>query len=436
MSMALQTEDVLYRLRCIQLAAMSGVSSGAAGVELKSEIPSELWRSDRIYRYPAKMTPKIAVTFISEVLRESESDPGNLTFHDPMCGSGTTALVARWRGFKVTSSDIMPTSVQIARAKTTRLSDEGVDALREYGKSRLLSGGRKPKDTEEWPTWNVWYKPRVLRALEDIRDTISIERRRAHYPHLLVALFKTAWDVSAADRGVIVPTQGRYGSGPPEMKPSEVRGAFREHLSRSVKVQEALSVLEYPRGRPTVRQGNALDESSWPETKLDVALTSPPYGCGLDYARALSLQEHVWGSCSSDRNWNECMVGRRNYLQPNADELPSAITREPWFQTVLEKDPGRSKMLVQYLNDMDSFFNIAKRRLKSGGKLGIVIGNPEVARTRVPLNEAVKHLASDAGFSSDGEDREDRIKSRVQNLKLRSASAPIQTEWLLSFSRD
>jgi len=162
-------------------------------------------------------------------------------------------------------------------------------------------------------------------------------------------------------------------------------------------------------------------------------LTSPPYGCGLNYARALSLQMHIWNPKVSSSEWARKMLGRRNYVDPDEKSLPSAITREDWFRTLSEASPHTLGMLIQYLNDMSEFFSVAKRRLADNGKLGVVIGNPEVSRVRIPLNKALPILAEDAGLTAYGECEEDRIKSRVQNFKLRSATSPIQSEHLLAF---
>jgi SAM-dependent methyltransferase len=429
-------EAALYENAHIGTLMTQHISANAAGPQSsisQIEIPKALRKADHIYRYPAKMTPRIGLSFISKTLEDSECEPIDLAFHDPMCGSGTTSLIAKCRGLKVTSSDIMPTSVQVARAKVTRLHEDGLEALDVFKDMSIISSDATPVEADEWPTWNTWYTPCVLRALEDIRDAIDTERRKLHFAHLMVALFKTAWDVSAADKGVIVPTLGKYGNGPPKLKPSEVREVFRDHIECFIGAQEALRDLGIPAERSSISQGDALDISSWPIKKPDIVLTSPPYGCGLDYARALGLQMRIWSPNASTSEWSCKMLGRRNYIYPDEASLPSTITKEDWFLTLSVKSPTRLALLVQYLNDMSKFFHIARRRLADGGRLGIVIGNPEVARIRVPLNEVVRILAEDAGLRMYGLSEEDRIKSRVQNLRLRSASAPIQSEYLLTF---
>jgi site-specific DNA-methyltransferase (cytosine-N4-specific) len=406
--------------------------SAAAAVVSQSGVPRLVRVADQIYRYPAKMTPRIAVSYMDTVLGESKPDDERLRFFDPMCGSGTTALIARWKGLEAACSDILYPATMIAKAKLNRLNDEGLDALREFSKTEIVTKTRKPKD--DGPDLSTWFEPKVLRALQEIRDCIAGERRKRYYPHLSVALYRTIWEVSAADKAVFVPTHSKLSKAPLDITKRGVQGIFQTHLLKIIIAQEALAKLGFPTKRVTVTHGNALDRGNWPQWKPTHILTSPPYGCGLNYLRAVSLQDRVCRSDMVDSIARAEMIGRNLHLNASESTLPQQILSAEWVEDLRKACPKRLAALVQYLNDISRLLWIAKERMEKEGKLGILIGNPEMKGMRIPLNELVRLLSVEAGFRSISQEKEDRIKSRVQNFKLRSATAPIQSEHLLIFA--
>ena len=109
-----------------------------------------LARADQIHRFPAKMALGLGEVFVRRVL-PAVADGADLhgeRFHDPMCGSGTTALVARAAGFDVSASDLLPTAVVISSANLTRLSETELAAVRAF----LSEDRSDPPGTLLW-TW-------------------------------------------------------------------------------------------------------------------------------------------------------------------------------------------------------------------------------------------------------------------------------------------
>jgi len=384
--------------------------------------------ADRIHRFPAKMTPRIALEFLDYAERILPPAEGIARFHDPMCGSATTALVARFKGFHVTGNDLLWPAVIISRAKLNKLDDEAMVTLAKFAEEIRMPGSLVPNET--WSTAYVWFRPNVLRALQDLRDIIFEERMASYFPHLLTALFQTTWDVSASDKGVMVPTRSSYSRHPPRLSKRDVLKTFLIRLERVCRAQNALRRLSISARYARVTQGNALDASGWPRWRPSVVLTSPPYGCGLDYARAFRLQMRVLGEWVPDQYNTRHLIGRRHYVDKDSSNVPGFLSRARWYGRIGKRAPESLLMFNQYLREMRCFLDVARRRIAQGGFLGVLTGNPEIAGQRVPLSKIIGRLAEDAGFQTHLEGSEDRIKSRIQNFKPRSASAPIPTETL------
>src|SRR5436190_18826323 len=98
------------------------------------------------------MSPKFAYSFLKTNL-VGESAKG-IKFHDPLCGSGTTALVARSLGFSVSASDAMYPAAIITKAKLRLLSKSALNELVEFGTTLRVSSGSKPRNP--WPKYKVW----------------------------------------------------------------------------------------------------------------------------------------------------------------------------------------------------------------------------------------------------------------------------------------
>src|SRR5713101_742912 len=184
-------------------------------LDSQAEVAKRVRIADRIHRFPAKMSPNLARSFLASIEKSSGFRSNELKFHDPMCGSGTTALVARTLGFSVSAGDIMYTSSVIATAKLSRLSCSDLEDLKDFSHSVDVSSKTKPE--RQWKNWRVWYRPNVLGCLENLAQKLSAERGRRFFPHLVTGFFQTAWDVSSADKNVAVPTRSRFSNAPPKM---------------------------------------------------------------------------------------------------------------------------------------------------------------------------------------------------------------------------
>lgn len=391
-----------------------------------------LRQADRIHRFPAKMFPCLAYSFLKSIVDGRATQ--RIRFHDPMCGSGSTALVARSLGVTVSASDILYPAIIITKAKLTRLPDVSLEEMISF--SSRIKTSEKSRPDHPWANWRIWFTPRVLRCLEEVADQVYETRRKSFFPHLTTALFQTIWDVSAADKHVLVPTRSRYSRIPPNMSPRKVLGIFHHRLSRILSAQGALGALGVSFKQPEINQSNSLTEQGWTGEEKDVILTSPPYGCGIDYERVFRLQMRLWSRfLGDDAIYSKAqLVGRSSHILSGNEGLPDSEIDSEWYKTVSRASPSRLRMFIQYVSDLRIFLQLCARHLSNRGTLGLVIGNPEIAKQKIPLTRIICKLAEEQELFMKTSPHCDLIRSRTQNLRLRSATGPIKEEFLLSFN--
>jgi len=188
--------------------------------------------------------------------------------------------------------------------------------------------------------------------------------------------------------------------------------------------------------RSEIHQSNSLTEDGWGEEKKDVILTSPPYGCGINYERIFRLQMRLWTRFLGDNSIypRSQLIGRSSYLVAGREALPDSEIDSEWCRVISNVNPERFRALTQYVSDLRKFLQICASHLSKRGILGLVIGNPQIARQKIPLTRIVQELAEEQRLVLDTSPLCDQIRSRTQNFRLRSATEPIKEEFLLSFS--
>src|SRR5205807_2617195 len=145
--------------------------------------------------------------------------------------------------------------------KLHRLSQESIRSMGEV--SDAIGLASRKNAYAKWLNWSLWYTPKVLSSLEQICEQIDDVRNKAFFPHLLTAFFQAAWDMSSADRNVIVPTRSQFNRTPPRLKGKQIAAIFRSRVQRIIRAQTALETLGLGGHRPRVRHANALEEGEW-----------------------------------------------------------------------------------------------------------------------------------------------------------------------------
>src|SRR5438034_6448569 len=138
---------------------------------------------------------------------------------------------------------------------------------------------------------------------------------------------------------------------------------FRSRVNRLLAAQTALRELNFPTEKPRVNQANALDGDGWPDNRFDVVLTSPPYGCGMDYERAFRLQSKFVNYFSRNTLPTHHVIGRRHPLGAGEEALPYSELKSSWYWRIKEAERVRTEMFLQYLADFRSFLRLCQRHL-------------------------------------------------------------------------
>jgi hypothetical protein len=115
------------------------------------------------------------------------------------------------------------------------------------------------------------------------------------------------------------------------------------------------------------------------------------------------------------------------------DAAQGPFASEPWGRAIQEANPERFNAMMTYLIEIEAFLTIARDHLEPDGLLGMVIGDPEMSRIRVPLTRVIHDIAILVGFKDHSPPVVDRIRRRSQGPHRRSSNAPIGQETLLSF---
>jgi len=385
-----------------------------------------------IHHYPAKMATKLGEYFLSEYATDRSGK-----MFDPFAGSGTTLLLSRLYGFDVCGCEILEVAERISSVKSTTLSKEEIKEIEDFRDSYSID----PVDTvDSWENREIWFHDEVYQDLMAIRNVINQYEGSSIYPFLFVALSNVVWEVSSADPDILVPTRSKMAEDQPFYESEEILSKFEESINNILDLQLVHHNNGLDPKKPDIKQGDAKRKNTWPGGEYDLILTSPPYGDGINYRRSISLQTRFFGLDDQilDEKITKHTVGRKYYQLSESDDLEfdSNILSYEFFSKIENNNPERTDTVITYLNDMSIVLRNMRSKLSEEGIIGLVIGNPEVADTRVPLNELIIELAEDNGLELYDTPKKDEITNRFQTPVRRSSSEPIKYEYLITLERD
>lgn len=205
--------------------------------------------------------------------------------------------------------------------------------------------------------------------------------------------------------------------------------AYQNRLRRILTAQGALERLGVSRTKAKIWTADALSIKAWPRG-VNVILCSPPYGLGIDYVRASRMHGAAIDPEFSSAP-KEHMLGRVCGQVEPIYPLPNHIRHALWAKRSGKLQPHRFTALLQYLVEVESLLVQARDRLPSDAVLGMVLGDPEMTRSRVPLTRMVHQIAIAVGFSDIVPPRRDTIRRRFQATTRRDSDGPITHETLL-----
>ena len=353
----------------------------------------------KIHNYPATFPPQLATKLITELTK-----PGDLIL-DIFCGSGTTLLEAQIANRKAIGVDLNPLAHLISSVKTEKYDIIKLKTEAKKIKARIESL-RKPilvKINEDY-----WFDERTFNSLKNVKfilDTIEGESYRNFF---YVALSEIVRKVSLLKHS-----------------------GFKMHKDKSKKaafnIEELCSRFFFPQIEKNILKFEKLNEFKRPhETKVflqdsrilnpqvrknsaQLVLTSPPYGDSRttvaygEFSR-LSLEVLDLGNKKYEPLDSKLLGGKRDknsvedFLELDLKEIHKInvafkkLIKTEKDETKKNKVRRRRLDVLSFYNDLEKSFCNAKKYLKKGGHLAVIIANRNVLGVKLNSKKILNEI--------------------------------------------
>ena len=328
-----------------------------------------------------------------ERVLDTWSLPKKAVLVDNFVGSGTTLLVAQDRGMRAVGYDLSPLAVVIANAKTASYSQ------RELNKDldRILGSLGSRDHLEQHPQrLHDAFSRHELQELTAILDS-AYQLPDPSRGFFLLAALSTAYQFSRAIsdggwlRWVQRPDRG-----------DQVKAAFAE------RAQQMVADIDSPGPANGSANAHLGDARCLPLKSDSVAavLTSPPYPNRHDYSRVFHIGLLLLGTSETEVK-SLRYQSLRSHVEARAQDcytnriadytVPPTVQQA--LQTLPPKVDGRvRRMITGYFEDLFLSLHEVARILQPGGKAAYVVGNVRHAGTAIPVDTALREIASMVGL--------------------------------------
>ena len=360
-------------------------------------------------------------SFVGSVLgAASDRNPADNLVLDPFAGVGTTLVEAMERGHNSMGFEINPYAALVCRTKMSCLRYDlnlFQRALRTF-RDRMADGVRhapKAQPPREFASRVPFFSPAVERKVLHVLD--------------FIAGLKEDWlrDVFRVALGAVMvgfsnysyePSLGRRASaGKDDILDADVAGILAskldEMLADMAQVQlRAASLGWKPKARVFADSFLTHDEHMGAGT-VDFLITSPPYLNNYHYIR--NTRPHLfWLGLVEKRSqlaemeqvsfgkfWQTVRSGPRIELEAKCDGLREALEdlrgRNP--EKGIYGGSGWANYAAVYFNDCLAFCRAARRVMKTGGTMVVVIGNNILQGVEIKTDRYFAMIAETCGFA-------------------------------------
>lgn len=289
-----------------------------------------------LHPYPAKFIPQIPNALIQELSSVGE------TVADIFCGSGTTLLEALYLKRNVIGIDANPIACLVSKAKTTPLSEDEEEEVRNHLKvcKSVLSGidpkagdifySGKSFESVGWrPENNIsefWFMPHVVEELAEIHRLIqqvklpnAIIFCRAVFSAIIVSVSKQDSDT-------------RYVRSDKKIGVGHTLTRYIEQVGKSLDAVVELSDIVEDRFSCEVVEANILE--SPPVDKFDLVVSSPPYPNAYSYHLYHRLRLHWLGL--DEKDFKKIEIGSHRKYSAKGKNKATAETFADEFRKIFE----------------------------------------------------------------------------------------------------
>ena len=356
-----------------------------------------------LHPYPARMIPQIAHKLI-----EKYSKRGDIVL-DPFCGSGTVVLESRLLGRNSIGIDLNPLAILLARAKSTPIEPHVLrrqynDLIRKV--SQDIDDRRAHRLVIPRPDLNknleFWFKRHVIDDLALLRRRL-FEIREARVRDFFLACFSLTVRMVSNTRSkefklYRIPKDKLRGFSPNVFK------AFRKNLEDGIRRMEST----FPNLSSEVWAKVILQDTRLLtlDRKVDLALTSPPYGDSrttVAYGQ-FSRYPALW--CGLAENWHpevtKKTIVKIDQLSLGGNgklvDVPESATLRDTLDKIGRRSRERAHDTALFFNDIKRAFERILLTMNDGAHFCIVIGNRTVSRVRVPTDQILVEVGNTCGF--------------------------------------
>ena len=347
----------------------------------------------RIHAYPAKFP-----AFITTRALDFAQDEGLRVrlLADIFCGCGTVAFEARRNSIDFWGCDINPVATLIARTKSgsyqqTRLQGYYEDITRAFPGAS--------EDFDAPPTARArlryWFPRSKIRDLAKLLNSIrTVIPSRSHYRDFFECAFSNILKPNSRWLTKSIKPQVD-----PKKKCPRVLEAFEAQCTFMMKAFAASETSAV--GRTQVLTANILLETTAPDTKVDMIVTSPPYVTSYEYADLHQLSALWLGFAADYRQLRQGSIGSTQYdlnLNREIKRLETTAARRVIFR-LYDVDRATARSTAKYFIDMQAVSRRASRLLRKNGIALFVIGNTEYSGVHIENAEHLTESLLRSGFS-------------------------------------
>jgi len=344
----------------------------------------------RIHTYPAKFPAFITQKAITYANNESV----NINcIADIFCGCGTVAYEAKRLGINFWGSDLNPTAILIAKAKSNSYN---INTIKKYYQAIMRSFDNNINTHIATESINerisYWFHSHEINTLSLLKKCIIevVPSSSKYFQYFLCAFSNILKPTSKWLTKSIKPQID------PKKQPADVREAF---VAQCNYMEKAIEESKYRVSSKTqIKRQNALTISK--THFADLIITSPPYVTSYEYADLHQLSTLWLGFADDYRELRKNSLGSNHNIFTNDGLLSLNQSGRQIVNDLALVDKTKARAVAKYYIDMQSVTDVCKKILNKNGMVLMVIGNTEYKGVHI---NNVKHLAEsmyDCGFKS------------------------------------
>ncbi|MYF98000.1 SAM-dependent methyltransferase [Candidatus Poribacteria bacterium] len=340
---------------------------------------------------------------------------------DPFCGCGSILIGAAENGNTATGIDINPLAIFAAKVKLTPLSRTQLTAVQKYV-NNLDSNTDSAKC---WPIPELSiaskvFEPTILETLLRIRSltesTFSDDKECRDFLHLAwVAILEKVGSYFKEGNGIKYRNKKRMKTGythrPEGQWQLERFGSDQKKFTLETFCDHVRMMLRDARfwrkgaWRDQVAiEGSVLEmDRLLPDRKFDSIVFSPPYANRFDYFESMKVELWFGGFVDSYESINRFRkASLRSHLGADLNRSYRSVANLERFITLMDQDASSWRMGVPdllrgYFDDMRVTLKHCKK-LITGGKCFVVVGNSAFAGVIIPTDVLLANLGLECGF--------------------------------------